>query len=433
MQALAKYPAAGMMRAMSDILSAAAALIAAGRYDQALKLLASSDAPERHALLGRALLGRRHGEPARKALRLAVAHDPADTLSLLGLSRAHLTLLDPGTAIPLLERLRERAADLPGLGETLVSAYRRDARYEDALALADDLSTPSPSLLYERALTLLNLGRAEESLEGFDRLLAEDPDHAAGWFWSHTPALDLFGWAEAERRLLAAAGCPGANRKYQGFIAAYDLLRGSADPRPCPVPYRHFTDAAMALLPKSKGSPHLIGVHAAMLRWSLGQAANTGLVCEFGVRRGTSIRVLAGETVQTVHGFDSFVGLPEPWVKAPAGVLTAGGNLPEVPANVTLHAGWFEDSLPPFLAAHPDPLRFANIDSDIYSSARTVLRALADRIQPGTILLFDELIGNRSWRQDEYKALTEFAAEFAMEWDVLAVNLPNKQVCVRIV
>lgn len=415
-----------------QILSDAAALIAAGRYDQALKLLAGAESHGRHALLGRAHLGRRHGEPARDALRRAIVHDPADTHSLLGLGRAHLTLLDPGTAIPLLERLRERAPDLPGLGEILVGAYRRDARHEDALVLADSLPSPSPSLLYERALTLLNLGRAEESLDGFDRLLSIDPEHAAGWFWSHAPALDLKGWPEAERRLLAAAACPGANRKYQGFIAAYDVLRGAADPRPCPVPYRHLTDAAHALLPKSKDQPHLIGVHAAMLRWSLAQAANSGLLMEFGVRRGTSIRVLAGETTEIVHGFDSFVGLPEPWVKAPAGVLTAGGDLPEVPDNVRLHAGWFEDSLPPFLAAHPWPLRFANIDCDIYSSTRTVLRALADRIRPGTILLFDELVGNRSWRQDEYKALSEFAAEFAIEWQVLAVNLPNKQVCVKL-
>lgn len=417
-----------MMRPMND----AEKLIAAGRYDQALKLLANSVEPERHALLGRAYLGRRHGLQARHHLRQALVHDPADTHSLLGLSRAHLTLLDPGTAITLLEALLRRAPDLPGLAETLTSAYRRDARYEDALALAETVAAPAPSLLYERALTLLNLGRADESLAGFDRLLAEAPDHAAGWFWSHAPALDLQGWDEAERRLLAAAACPGANRKYQGFIAAFDVLRGAEQPRLCPVPYRHLEDAARALLPKCRPDLKLIGVHAGMLLWSLAQAKNPGLLAEFGVRRGTSIRVLAGGTEQTIHGFDSFVGLPEPWVKAPAGVLTAGGELPEVPANVTLHAGWFEDSLPSFLAAHEGPLSFANIDCDIYSSSRTVLWALADRIRPGTILLFDELIGNRSWRQDEYKALTEYAEHFGVDWEVLAINLPNKQVCVRI-
>jgi tetratricopeptide (TPR) repeat protein len=417
---------------MTSMLDDAGTLIAAGRYDQALKLLAGCHLPGRHALLGRAYLGRRHGLPALQQLRTALAHDPGDEHSILNLARAHLTLLDPGTAIRLLEGLRVRA-DLPGLTETLVSAYRRDARHEDALALAEDLPSPTPSLLYERALTLLNLGRAVEALEGFDRLLAVAPEHAAGWFWSHAAALDLAGWDEAERRLLAAAACPGANRKYQGFLAAYDHLRGAEMPRACPVPYRHLTDAAQALLPKCRGEMRLIGVHAAMLRWSLGQARNPGLLAEFGVRRGTSIRVLAGETDETIHGFDSFAGLPEPWVKAPAGVLTTGGDLPEVPANVTLHEGWFEDSLPPFLAAHPGDLRFANIDCDIYSSTRTVLWALAERIRPGTILLFDELVGNRSWRQDEYKALTEYSEHFGVKWDVLAINLPSKQVCIRVV
>jgi hypothetical protein len=342
-------------------------------------------------------------------------------------------LLDPGTAITLLEALLHRAPNLAGLVETLTSAYRRDARYEDALALAETIDAPGPSLLYERALTLLNLGRAEESLDGFDRLLAVAPDHAAGWFWSHAPALDLLGWPEAERRLLAAAGCPGANRKYRGFIAAYDALRGAPEPRPCPVPYRHLEDAARALLPACRADLKVIGVHADMLRWSLAQAHNPGLLAEFGVRRGTSIRVLAGATDQTIHGFDSFAGLPEPWVKAPAGVLTTAGERPAVPDTVTLHEGWFEDTLPPFLAAHPAPLRFANIDCDLYSSCRTVLWALADRIESGTILLFDELIGNRSWRQDEYKALREFSDHFGVAWEVLAVNLPSKQVCVRIV
>jgi len=416
----------------AEMLTTAGGMIAAGRYDQALKLLSGSLAPERHALLGRALLGRRHGAQALHQLRQAIAHDPGDVESLLGLARAHLTLLSPVPAIVLLESLLIRAPDLPGLAEILTSAYRRDARYEDALALAETVTAPAPSLLYERALTLLNLGRAEESLDGFDRLLAEAPDHAAGWFWSHAPALDLLGWSDAERRLLAAADCPGANRKYRGFIAAYDVLRRAKGPRPCPVPYRHLEEAASALLPLCRDDLALIGVHASMLRHSLRQANNPGLVAEFGVRRGTSIRVLAAAAGQAVHGFDSFEGLPEPWIKAPAGVLTTGGDLPEVPKNVTLHAGWFEDSLPPFLAAHPQPLRLANIDCDIYSSSRTVLWALADRIRPGTILLFDELIGNRTWRQDEYRALTEYAAEFGVEWEVLAINLPSKQVCIRI-
>ena len=124
--------------------------------------------------------------------------------------------------------------------------------------------------------------------------------------------------------------------------------------------------------------------------------------------------------------------MPEPWAKAPAGVLGTGGCLPAVPANVTLHPGWFEDSLPGFLADHPGPLRLANIDCDIYSSTRTVLWALAERIRPGTVLLFDELIGNRSWRHDEYRALCDYAAHFKVEWEILGLNLAGKQVAILV-
>ena len=36
-----------------------------------------------------------------------------------------------------------------------------------------------------------------------------------------------------------------------------------------------------------------------------------------------------------------------------AGRFSRGGKLPSVPANVTLHKGWIEDTLPPFAASTP--------------------------------------------------------------------------------
>jgi len=148
------------------------------------------------------------------------------------------------------------------------------------------------------------------------------------------------------------------------------------------------------------------------------------------VRRGTSITVLAGVAGQQVYGFDSFEGLPQSWGSEPAGVLTTGAALPEVPANVSLHAGWFEDILEPFLAAHPGPVRLVNVDSDIYSSARFVLSRLKDRIVPGTVLVFDEFIGNRTWAEDEFKAFAEFVAETGVAWRVIALAPFTKQVAV---
>src|SRR5690606_27174435 len=115
------------------------------------------------------------------------------------------------------------------------------------------------------------------------------------------------------------------------------------------------------------------------------QANNTGLVLEFGVRFGNSIRMLARLSQQSVHGFDSFEGLPDVWHHEPKGSYTTKGVMPDVPENVTLHKGWFDQTLPEFLKQHTEAVRFINIDCDIYSSTRTVLDLLAPRIRPGSV------------------------------------------------
>jgi hypothetical protein len=156
------------------------------------------------------------------------------------------------------------------------------------------------------------------------------------------------------------------------------------------------------------------------------------LVLELGVRHGNTIRQIAALAQQPVHGFDSFEGLPEAWHSESKGSYTTRGVLPAVPKNVTLHAGWFEDTLPPFLAQHDGPARMINIDCDIYSSTKTVLDNLAPRIVPGTVLVFDEYIGNEHWREDEYKAFQEAVARYGWRYEYLCFSVFTKQVAVRI-
>ncbi|HSV29138.1 MAG TPA: hypothetical protein VLL76_06250, partial [Candidatus Omnitrophota bacterium] len=78
------------------------------------------------------------------------------------------------------------------------------------------------------------------------------------------------------------------------------------------------------------------------------------------------------------------------------------------------------------------PVRLVNVDSDIYSSARFVLFALAERMRPGTILVFDEFIGNRSWADDEFRAFHEFIAATGFGFEYLAASPATKQVVVRL-
>ena len=168
------------------------------------------------------------------------------------------------------------------------------------------------------------------------------------------------------------------------------------------------------------------------LRYALDCARVEGLALEFGVRSGTSLNFLAGKLTQEVHGFDSFQGLPESWDGSETGLYATGGKLPQVGPNVRLHVGLFADTLPGFVAEHPGPIRFMNVDCDIYSSTKTIFGHLSSRIVPGTVIVFDEYLINPNWREDEFKAFQEAVQAHGWKYEYLAFNLFTKQAVVRI-
>src|SRR5690606_22475959 len=94
-----------------------------------------------------------------------------------------------------------------------------------------------------------------------------------------------------------------------------------------------------------------------------------GLVLEFGVAGGKSINFIASLVGQDqkVFGFDSFEGLPEAWTSSYRQGHFAQA-LPEVAANVELVVGWFDKTLPDFLAEHPGDISYLHVDCDLYSS-----------------------------------------------------------------
>jgi Macrocin-O-methyltransferase (TylF) len=113
--------------------------------------------------------------------------------------------------------------------------------------------------------------------------------------------------------------------------------------------------------------------------------------------------------------------------------------LPKVPANVTLVKGWFEDTLPKFLAKNPGPVAFLHVDCDLYSSTSCVFGFLSDRLVPGTVILFDELLGYPGWQQGEWKALREWMEKTGNEVEYLGYvgsstpgNHPATQVGTRV-
>ncbi len=219
-------------------------------------------------------------------------------------------------------------------------------------------------------------------------------------------------------------------REQEGRLdAAADLFRQAADTVPI---FDHLKDSwDYVKARRDQGTRFLTNVFET-LGFALERARVEGLVLEFGVRFGISTRFLASRVTGPVDAFDSFEGLPESWGRNPAGVYSTSGRLPEVPPNVRLHVGWFAETLPGFVAANPGPVRFMNVDCDIYSSTKTVLDHLAERIVPGSVIVFDEYIMTDGWREDEYKAFQEAVDRHGWRYRYLAFSLITRQAVVEI-
>jgi predicted O-methyltransferase YrrM len=171
--------------------------------------------------------------------------------------------------------------------------------------------------------------------------------------------------------------------------------------------------------------------HPQLVKYALGQIGKSGLILEFGVGRGKSIRWIAAGVSGTVHGFDSFEGIQEHWSGNPIGSF-AQKHMPKVPDNVEFHVGYFDATLPGFLETYQDPVAFLHVDCDLYSSTVTIFEALGHRLQPGTIVLFDEYYNFHRWQQHEFRAFQEFVKSAGVKYEYIAFSVTGQQVVVRI-
>jgi hypothetical protein len=171
-------------------------------------------------------------------------------------------------------------------------------------------------------------------------------------------------------------------------------------------------------------------------RYILRSLPETGVLIEVGVFQGQSINFIAddrqrrGDT-RTIHGFDSFEGLEEDWSGEglAEGFFDQGGKLPSVRANVKLYKGWVKDTLSPFLASEGHPaIGLVHIDTDTYTPAQHVLEIVAPHLVPGSIIVFDELVGYPNWRQHEFKALNEMLPRDRYEF----IGFTSRQAALRI-
>lgn len=133
------------------------------------------------------------------------------------------------------------------------------------------------------------------------------------------------------------------------------------------------------------------------------------LYLEFGVWKGRSMRWWSENLTQpdaNLVGFDSFEGLPEDWRPGFGAGQFRTGQPPRIDdARVTFEVGWFEDTLAHFTVPDHDQM-IINVDSDLYSSARTVLEWAEPHMRKGTMIYFDEFDD----RDHEVRAFKEFCA-----------------------
>lgn len=351
-----------------------------------------------------------------------------------------------------------------GRTEDAIAAYRRalarrpdyvEAHYNLAAALRDWGQPEAAAASLRTALRLRpdfaaahnSLGAALQELGEIDAAIASTrtalrlaPDYAEAHFNLHSLLLEpgrLAPSIECLQRAVALRPEEGGFRFFLGMLLEYAgdsaaaaghferIARGSDLDQARLDAWQYLRAAASPL-------PPVIGSSIQAFRLGLAAATVDGLVLEFGVRFGVSIRQIAALAGQQVHGFDSFQGLPENWHREPRASYTTRGAVPAVPKNVALHAGWFADTLPQFRERHAGPVRFMNLDCDLYSSTATVLALLADRIVPGTVMVFDEYIGHEHWRDDEFRAFEEAAARHGWRCEHLCFSFATRQVAVRI-
>jgi hypothetical protein len=55
-----------------------------------------------------------------------------------------------------------------------------------------------------------------------------------------------------------------------------------------------------------------------------------------------------------------------------------------------------------------------------------------DRIQPGTVIVFDEMFNYSGWQQGEFKAFNEFIADTGMKYDWIGYCCYHEQAAVII-
>lgn len=151
-----------------------------------------------------------------------------------------------------------------------------------------------------------------------------------------------------------------------------------------------------------------------------------GHVIEFGTWKGHSVRTMRDELWMSaiwdgnqrrkrIYACDSFEGLPEEYEGLPAGNFAT--QVPRL-TGVRIVKGFFEESLTPELAKEVGRVSLAHLDADLESATTTALNWLTPLLSAGSLLLFDEFIGEDP---AEERAFVEWTERTGIKTTLLAM------------
>ena len=167
--------------------------------------------------------------------------------------------------------------------------------------------------------------------------------------------------------------------------------------------------------------------------YTLEEIISEGDILEFGVWYGKSINYMSKKLKnRKFYGFDSFEGLQEDWYGTwmPKNFFDQKGKLPKVPKNVKLIKGWFINTVPDFMENNSNQIAILHIDCDTYESTREIFELLGNKINRGTLIIFDEYQGYPGWKFGEYKAFQDFINKSKKTYSYIGIT--NRQCSVII-
>jgi tetratricopeptide (TPR) repeat protein len=329
------------------------------------------------------------------------------------------------------KKLAEAHNNLGNMLKELGRLDEAEASYTIAIALKPDFAEAHNNL----GITLKELGRLDEAETSYTQAIALKPDYAVAFWNLHGIQKTIQGaehWIDkcliADTNHVKARLTKAALRFYQGDSNSFDGLMQSEFKQ---HPYMRSFSWAFSL-------PNLPELH--FDKWYFFDAIVKKSIIskpfyEFGVWRASSFKYLI-KVFKKGYGFDTFTGLPEDWDVGShvekKGTYTSDENVPNIKGGEFI-VGKFEDTLPVFFSESRPIASVINFDADLYSSTICALNFSKSVMDKDTILIFDELIINKSWEQDEFKALNEFCSINHCSYEVIAISFFTKQVAVKLI